>query len=251
MNNIFNIIRWILVLPMSIISAIFILFPLHWILIFILNHFITPYPELPERLLTPFFISLTFVLTGSVIAPKYKFYTSVFLFSILIILSGILIWVLLNNIMWFGSTLELQYGGVPFYLSILGSFIGLYIVSKKFKYFDTDSNSLFKEIVVKTITSLIFIFCIYNPTFRFIIFILILIMGLYQIISSFREKLYNTLKMNLKLVYELIFITALLIGVINKNAGLTVSFMCLVLTIFGYIWSIVVHIKQNMKTKNL
>lgn len=249
MKNTFNIIRWILVLPMSIIAAIIILFPLHWILIFTLNHFVTPYPELPERLLTPFVFSLTFILTGSLIAPKYKFYTSVFLFTISMILSGILIWVLLNNIMWFGSTLELQYGGVPFYLSIVGSFIGLYIVSKEFKNFDTDSNSLFKEILVNIITSLIFIFCIYNPTFRFIIFILILIMGLYQMISSFRERLYNTIKMKLRLVYELIFITALLIGVVNKNAGLIVSFICLVLTIFGYIWSIIVHIKK-VRTNN-
>jgi hypothetical protein len=205
---------------------------------------------LPERLLTPFVFSLTFILTGSLIAPKYKFYTTVFLFSISMILSSILIWVLLNNLMWFGSNLELQYGGVPFYLSIVGSFIGLYVVSKEFKDFDTDSNSLFKEIVVNIITSLIFIFCIYNPTFRFIIFILILIMGLYQMISSFRERLYNTIKMKFKLSYDLIFIIALLIGLVNKNAGLKVSFICLVLTIFGYIWSIIVHIKK-VRTNNL
>lgn len=244
MNKLIIIIRWIILIPLAILSGITILFPLHWILIYTFNNFVTPYPELPERLLSPFVFSLTFVLSGSFIAPKYKFYTSVFLFSISMILSGILIWGLLNNIKWFGSTLELQYGGVPFYLSIVGSFIGLYIVSKKFKDFDTDSNSLFKEIVVNIITTLIFIFCIYNPTFRFIIFILILIMGFYQMISSFREKLYNTIKMKLKLVYELIFITALLIGVVNKNAGLTVSFICLVLTIFGYIWTIIVHFKK-------
>ena len=250
MKNAFNIIRWILVPPMSIATAIVMLFPLHWILIYTFNNFITPYPELPERLLTPFVFSLTFILTGSLIAPKYKFYTTVFLFSISMILSSILIWVLLNNLMWFGSNLELQYGGVPFYLSIVGSFIGLYVVSKEFKDFDTDSNSLFKEIVVNIITSLIFIFCIYNPTFRFIIFILILIMGLYQMISSFRERLYNTIKMKFKLSYDLIFIIALLIGLVNKNAGLKVSFICLVLTIFGYIWSIIVHIKK-VRTNNL
>jgi hypothetical protein len=235
---------------MSIVTAIVILFPLHWILIYTFYNFITPYPELPERLLTPFIFSLTFILTGSLIAPKYKFYTTVFLFSISMILSSILIWVLLNNLMWFGSNLEMQYGGVPFYLSIVGSFIGLYVVSKKFKDFDTDSNSLFKEIVVNIITSLIFIFCIYNPTFRFIIFILILIMGLYQMISSFKERLYNTIKMKFKLLYDLIFIIALLIGLVNKNAGMKVSFICLVLTIFGYIWSIIVHIKK-VRTNNL
>ena len=235
---------------MSIVTAIVILFPLHWILIYTFYNFITPYPELPERLLTPFIFSLTFILPGSLIAPKYKFYTTVFLFSISMILSSILIWVLLNNLMWFGSNLEMQYGGVPFYLSIVGSFIGLYVVSKKFKDFDTDSNSLFKEIVVNIITSLIFIFCIYNPTFRFIIFILILIMGLYQMISSFKERLYNTIKMKFKLLYDLIFIIALLIGLVNKNAGMKVSFICLVLTIFGYIWSIIVHIKK-VRTNNL
>jgi uncharacterized membrane protein len=69
-------------------------------------------------------------------------------------------------------------------------------------------------------------------------------------ISSFRERLYNTIRMKLKLVYELIFITALLIGIINKNAGLTVSFICLVLTIFGYIWTIIVHFKKE-STNNL
>lgn len=254
MNKLSIILRWIFLIPLAILLGIAMLFALHIFLMNILTNltgFITPYPELPERILSPFVFSLTFVLAGSIIAPKYKFYTSVFLFTISMILSGILIWVLLNNLMWFGRTLELQNGGVPFYLSMIGSFLGLYIVSKDFKDFDTESNSLFKELVINILFSFLFLFSIYNPTFRFYFFILFLVLGVFQTISNIRNKLYNTIKSKIRLVYDIVFFSTMLIGLINNKNGLIVSFICFALCIVGYILSIIIHFKKNLNSNNL
>jgi hypothetical protein len=247
MKNAFNIIRWILVLPMSIIAAIVILFPLHWILIFSLNHFVTPYPELPERLLTPFVFSLTFVLTGSKIAPNYKFYSSVFLFSIFMLLTGVYIWFISNNIKWFGEVLMFQNGGVPFYFGIIGSFTGLYLVSKDLKNADYEYNfnKLFKELAPYVLFFLLFIFCIFNPTFRFIVFLLYFIFASLLFIYSIKNKFYSSNKLKFKLFFEFIFLIALLFGIIYKDIGLIVSFICLIQITVGYIWYIIINFKKE------
>lgn len=66
--------RWIFLLPLAILFAILMDFPLHYILYSILssgeNPFITPYPESPELVLAPFFRAFVFVLTGTFIAPN-------------------------------------------------------------------------------------------------------------------------------------------------------------------------------------
>jgi hypothetical protein len=251
MKNAFNIIRWILVLPMSIIAAIIMLFPLHWMLVNTLNHFVTPYPELPERLLTPFVFSLTFVITGSKIAPNYKFYSSVFLFSIFMILTGVYIWFISNNIKWFGEILIFQNGGVPFYLGIIGSFTGLFVVLKGFKNDDSENNynDLFKELVPNILLFSLFLFCTFNPTFRFIIFLLYFILLFLQFIDSIKNKFYSSNKLKFKLFYEFVFLIALLIGLIDKEIGFFVSFICLILTTVGYIWTIIVNFKKKDTNK--
>lgn len=66
--------RWIFVLPLAIVFAILMDFPLHYILYSVLsggeNPFITPYPESPELILAPFFRAFVFVLAGAFIAPN-------------------------------------------------------------------------------------------------------------------------------------------------------------------------------------
>ena len=58
----------------SILFAILVDFPLHYILYSFLsggeNPFITPYPESPELILAPFFRAFAFVITGACIAPN-------------------------------------------------------------------------------------------------------------------------------------------------------------------------------------
>lgn len=66
--------RWILMLPLSILFAFLIDFPLHFILYSILSSgetpLITPYPKSPELILAPFFRAYVFVLAGTLIAPS-------------------------------------------------------------------------------------------------------------------------------------------------------------------------------------
>ncbi len=66
--------RWIFLLPLSILFALLMDFPLHFILYSILsggeNPFVTPYPESPELVLAPFFRAFVFVLAGTFIAPN-------------------------------------------------------------------------------------------------------------------------------------------------------------------------------------
>src|SRR5690242_11013825 len=83
-----NIMRWILVLPGSILLAVLALILLHLFLYSTLTQFITPYPEFPERALTPFTFAMTLVWGGYQIAPSSKFRVAIILFALSIFLSG-------------------------------------------------------------------------------------------------------------------------------------------------------------------
>ena len=67
-----TVIRWIVLLPSAIVVAFLISFPLRIVLYTTLSNFIEPYPELPERLLFPFFASMVFIWIGSKVAPSRK-----------------------------------------------------------------------------------------------------------------------------------------------------------------------------------
>jgi hypothetical protein len=69
-------IRWIMVLPVSIITAFLSTFLLHLILYQTLTKISDHYPETPEKLLAPLFIAGTFVFSGYLIAPTKKFITA-------------------------------------------------------------------------------------------------------------------------------------------------------------------------------
>lgn len=68
--------RWIFLFPLSMLLAMLIDFPLHFILYSILSGgstpLITPYPQMPELILAPFFRAIVFVFSSLLIAPSHN-----------------------------------------------------------------------------------------------------------------------------------------------------------------------------------
>jgi len=125
--------RWLAVLPGALFAGILAIFPLHWILYSTLRNetiFIDPYPELPERLLSPFIMALVFVWAGSRIAPDYKFKTSIVLFGIWIFLAIGLVFLTLSGANFMGKELYFKDGGIRLTFAIAGAIIGFYIARK-------------------------------------------------------------------------------------------------------------------------
>lgn len=127
--------RWIGVLPVSLISGMLVTFPIHWVLYRTLsggdNPFVTPYPELPERLLQPFFSGLVIVWVASLIAPSYKFKTSVIMLALWVFGAGgaFILGYLGYSI---GKVqLDLTSGGLPIIMGVVGAIIGVIIVKVK------------------------------------------------------------------------------------------------------------------------
>ena len=123
--------RWVGVLPISIIAGVLITFPVHWGLYQTLSGgdspLVSPYPELPERILQPFFSALTIVWVSSLIAPKYKFKTSVTLAVIWIFIVCVLFYLGYSSE---NIQMNLNAGGLPIISGIIGSFVGVYLVKK-------------------------------------------------------------------------------------------------------------------------
>jgi len=123
--------RWIAVLPGAFIAGLLSTFLLHFILIQTLTNFIEPYPEFPERALTPFAIALTFIWTGCEIAPEYKLRTGISLLTLWLSLSAYSIFLTFTGDTRFGGELFFQAGGVAPIMGIVGSLLGFYIVKRK------------------------------------------------------------------------------------------------------------------------
>ena len=120
-----NLLRWIAVLPGSILAALIALVPLHIVLYLIFQKFFEVYPEAPERILGPAVISGVFVFSGFKIAPSYKFETAVVLFGLWMFLLGGLVFTA-----WFERSmgeghLYFQSGGIPTIMGAVGAIIGL------------------------------------------------------------------------------------------------------------------------------
>lgn len=121
-----QVLRWIAVLPGSILVAFLSLFPLHWILYLALTKFVEVYPEMPERILGPALLSYLFVWVGSRISPKYKFETAVVLFGIWMFLIGGFVFLTIAGSQWFGQQLYFRAGGIPTVMAVIGAGIGLF-----------------------------------------------------------------------------------------------------------------------------
>ena len=255
---------WIAVLPGALIAGLLSIFLLHLILVQTLKNFVEPYPEFPERALTPFSFTMTFVWIGSQIAPNNKFKVAILLFAISMFLSGGLIIATLTGGTLFGKSLFFQANGVASLMGIIGAFVGLYLsrdrtknevsvsletknlLTKKTSEVTVNSEerkSFYKKFETELI-SLTFItvltFCIYNERFRFWSFvILFIVMSLGFIVDlSFKEKFYTTTKAKINLAKNIISTIALVIGFLYASAGYYISIAFLIL----YIFEIIRHI---------
>jgi hypothetical protein len=125
---------WIGVLPISLIAGVLVDFPVHWVLYRTLSGgdspFITPYPELPERILAPFFRALVIVWVSALIAPEHKFKTAVILATLWIFGAGASFVFGYLGFHTDNIQLNLTAGGLPVIMGVVGAVVGLYIVKK-------------------------------------------------------------------------------------------------------------------------
>lgn len=266
MNNGHKILRWIAVLPCSILAGAAMAFVLHFILYFTLTKFVTPYPEFPERALTPFVIAATFIWAGCEIAPNKKRKVGIVLFAFLMFLAGGFIMLTLSDGKWFGKSLYFEASGTAPIMGIVGAFVGLYLVTKKDKEKQLTESSVdnYLEATVATeksetepssfyskysgdIFSLIFIslfiVCVYSATSRNIIFTILLLFSLFLVVFSIKQKLYTTTIMRINLAKDFVILIALIVGLLSKESGFYVSIICLALYSIDFIRKfIVTHI---------
>lgn len=124
--------RWIAVLPFSLIAGGLVAFPLHWTLYSTLSGgqepFITPYPELPEKLLQPFFTALVIILVASFIAPQHKFKAAMIVATIYVFFAGAVFTLSYLNYRFDNIQLNSTAGGLPIVMGVIGTIVGLHIV---------------------------------------------------------------------------------------------------------------------------
>ncbi len=123
-----QILRWIAVLPCAIIAAFLSLVPLHLFLYLIFTRFVEVYPEMPELILAPAFLSGFFIYVGSKISPAYKLETAVVLFGICMFLVGGVVFLTFNGSEFNGGQLYFRYGGIPTIMAVVGAIVGLFTV---------------------------------------------------------------------------------------------------------------------------
>lgn len=85
-----KVLRWTAVLPGAVIAAVLATFLLRIVLYQTLtgSGLIQPYPETPERLLTPLMLAIAFVWAGARIAPKHNLKVAIVLCSLWILILG-------------------------------------------------------------------------------------------------------------------------------------------------------------------
>lgn len=228
-------IRLILILPIGVLSGIIATFVLHLFLVNTLSHFVTPYPQFPERVLTPFAFCAFFVFGGSLVSPFNKSKTAILLFALQLTLIQLFIFLIEYKINWFGKILEYKEGGLPSYLAIIGGYIGLYLTSKQDVDIDSNEIKVDKkgEVLIHLIFALAFTLCVYNDYFRTIIFAILFLFMSSMLYFTFKDKLYTSTRMIILIIRDCIFLSLYLIGLILKEKGVLISFLCLFLTILG------------------
>ena len=235
MKIINKLIRLILILPIGILSGIIATFVLHLLLVNTLSHFVTPYPQLPERILTPFAFCTFFVFGGSIVSPFNKSITAILLFAFQITLIEIFIFLIQYKIDWFGKVMEFNEQGLPTYLAIIGGYIGFYLTSKQ--DVDIDSNELKDdkkgEVSIHLVSAIIFNLCIYNDSLRSILFSILLLLSSVSLYFTIKDKLYSSTRMVFLIIRDCLLVCLYLTGLILKEKGVLISFFCLLLTIIG------------------
>jgi hypothetical protein len=125
--------RWIAVLPGAILAGLLLTFPLHWMLYRTLtgSGFIEPYPELPERLLSPGVFAGGMVFFGSRIAPHHKTEAAAVLFGIVMVLLGVSVAIAVFEVPIAGRTVTLDGGGVASAGAFIGGLVGFLLARRK------------------------------------------------------------------------------------------------------------------------
>ena len=123
--------RWTVVLPCAILASILSIFVLHLLLYYSLKEIISPYPETPERVLSPFVMASLFIWTGNQIAPKYKNATAIVLFGLWLLIFGGVFFLTMTDSTWLGQKLSFEVGGLPSTMSLVGAVYGLYKARKE------------------------------------------------------------------------------------------------------------------------
>jgi hypothetical protein len=131
MNQLKYWLRWLGVIPGALLVGVLMTVPLHLILYSTLTNFINPYPELPERVLTPLVIAAGFVWSGARIAPARKIEAAVILFGLWMVLLGGSVALTLFEVNIWGRQLFFRGGGLAPVMAFVGGVIGLLIARKE------------------------------------------------------------------------------------------------------------------------
>ena len=124
-ENLKNILLWLAVLPGSIIGGILILFPVHWILFQTLSSFIEPYPEIPEKILSPLATAWAMVKSAAYIAPSNKKIVAITIGVLWVFFAGVAFTMSYYEIEIGMRKLNLFAGGLPIFGGIVGATIGV------------------------------------------------------------------------------------------------------------------------------
>jgi len=120
--------RWILLAPTAIIAAVLATFPLHIVLYQTLtgSGIVVPYPETPERVLTPFVAALGFIWAGVWVAPSHKRIVNYFLFAVWIAFEGTIAFLAISGQRVGDSQLYVQDGGLGVAAAFGGGVVGVF-----------------------------------------------------------------------------------------------------------------------------
>lgn len=258
-------VSWIGVLPISLIAGLLVDFPVHWILYRTLSGgdspFITPYPELPERVLAPFFRAFVIVWVSALIAPEHRFKTSVVLATLWILgasASFVLVYLGFHT-----DTIQLNLtaGGLPVIMGVVGAVVGLYQVGVKFK---RENQVFHKEKVGEPKASIydryktdlfnlffvgVFALCFISVIVSRICFAFLLCINVFMIFYSWKEKLHTTGIMKFNLLKNIVIAIILLIGLFSPTYRLYVVVFCLALQAFDLIRHFInAHLRKKGST---
>lgn len=124
--------RWLAVLPAAVIAFPLALFPLRWVLYQTLtgSGIVEPYPEAPERLLTPLVGGIAFVWGGAWVAPVRKVLVAKVLCAIWVLFVVAILAMVIVGVE--GVQYEVNFLGAGILLGLAAGFVGVHLVSKKY-----------------------------------------------------------------------------------------------------------------------
>ena len=133
--------RWLVLLPLCLMAAFLSLFLLHFVLYATLTQFVQPYPEFPERALTPAIMGLVFVWTSFKLAPRYNSIAAIFFAGMWLTTAIFPISSLFYEHTIFGQKIEPSQGGwlIPC-MSLLGPILAVLIIRKHSNVGNAENN---------------------------------------------------------------------------------------------------------------